>query len=182
MQLNDLKKSMSTLEQVLAKTSPNIEINVSVSETAQSKILRKYRQELIVCLVLAAIFAFAAIVDINPLSFPRYLKMYLVAVLVIGAAWYGWMYRKLRGMDVASLAPARLFAQTATLRLHMISGELFLHIAMVVFFTLVLPEAWDYNRFSFWAVIIGLVAVIVYDIFHYYPKYICLFRDLNSIK
>ena len=43
MQLNELKKSMSTLEQVLAKTNSDIEINVSTSQTAKTKILKKIR-------------------------------------------------------------------------------------------------------------------------------------------
>ena len=37
MQLDELKKSMSTLEQVLAKTSSDININVEASETAQRR-------------------------------------------------------------------------------------------------------------------------------------------------
>ena len=40
MHLDKLKKGMSTLEQVLAKTNSDIKINVAASETAQSKILR----------------------------------------------------------------------------------------------------------------------------------------------
>ena len=40
MQLDELKKSMSTLDQLLAKTNTDIKINVSTSETAKSKILK----------------------------------------------------------------------------------------------------------------------------------------------
>ena len=29
---------------------------------------------------------------------------------------------------------------------------------------------------------IGLILGIVYSIFHYWPQYVILFRDLNSIK
>ena len=44
MKLDELKKNMSTLDQVLAKTNSDIKINVSASETAQAKILKKFRQ------------------------------------------------------------------------------------------------------------------------------------------
>ncbi len=182
MELNELRKSMSTLEQVLAKTDADISINVSASETAQAKILRKFRQGGIMCLVLAAIFAAAAIVNINPLSFPRYLKVYLSVLLMVGAAWYLFMSRRLKRINIGMLSPAALFKDTATLKLQMISGEVFLSVGMVVFFALCLPHAWDFNRFGFWAVIIGLVAVTIYSALHYYPKYIRLFRELNSIK
>jgi len=78
MQLDELKKSMSTLEQVLAKTNTEIKINVAVSETAQTKILKKFRQGAISCLILAVVFAASAIGGINPHSFPIGLKIYLV--------------------------------------------------------------------------------------------------------
>lgn len=100
MELNELRKSMSTLEQVLAKTDADIKINVSASETAQAKILRKFRQGGIMCLILAAIFALAAIVNINPLSFPRYLKVYLTVLLMTGAAWYLFMSRRLKRINI----------------------------------------------------------------------------------
>lgn len=182
MELNELRKSMSTLEQVLAKTDADISINVSASETAQVKILRKFRQGGIMCIVLAAIFALAAIVNINPLSFPRYLKVYMVILLVTGTVWYIFMYKRLKHINVGTLAPVELFRKTATLKMLMVSAEVFLSVGMVVFFALCLPHAWDFNRFGFWAVIIGLVAVTIYSVLHYYPKYIRLFRELNSIK
>lgn len=46
MQLNELKKSMSTLEQVLAKTNSDIKIDVSTSQTAKTKILKKSVKDL----------------------------------------------------------------------------------------------------------------------------------------
>lgn len=61
---------MSTLEQVLAKTNTDIKIDVAASETAQAKILKKFRQGFISCLILAVVFAAGAIGGINPKSFP----------------------------------------------------------------------------------------------------------------
>ena len=75
MQLDELKKSMSTLEQVLAKTNTDIKINVSASETAQTKILKKIRQGFVSCIILAIVFTAMALGNIEPQSFPNYLKM-----------------------------------------------------------------------------------------------------------
>lgn len=80
MQLDELKKSMSTLEQVLTKTNSDIRINVSVSETAQSKILRKFRRSFTSCLILAVVFAaMIAGESISPLcrSISKYISRFI---------------------------------------------------------------------------------------------------------
>ena len=56
MQLDEFKKSMSLLDQVLSQTSADIRINVSASQNAQTKILKKYRQAFTSCAVLAVVF------------------------------------------------------------------------------------------------------------------------------
>lgn len=182
MQLDELKKSMSTLEQVLAKTDTEIKINISASETAQTKILKKFRQGFIGCLILAAVFAAAAIGGINPHSFPVTLKIYLVVYLLFGTIWYIFMYIKLRNINIAALPPAELFSRTATLRLLVLSGEIVFGIGIVILLTLLLPNAWAYNRTSFWAMAAGLVAAVIFSVVHYWPQYIRLFRELDSIK
>lgn len=182
MELDELKKSMSTLEQVLARTNTDIKINVSASETAQTKILKKFRQGSIYCLIFAAVFTAAAIGGINPLSFPLGLKIYVVVYLLLAAIWYVFMYRKLRRINIASLSPAKLFSKTANIKILMLSGEIFFGIGMVILFTLLFPSAWTFNRVGFWAILVGLVAAIIFSVVHYWPQYIKLFRDLNSIK
>ncbi len=182
MQLNELKKSMSTLEQVLAKTNTDIRINVSASETAQKKILRKFRQGFISCLILAAVFAAGAIGGINPQSFPLSQKIYLVIYLLLGAVWYGFMYRKLRNINIAALPPAKLFSKTANIKMLMLSGEIFFVIGIVILFTMLFPTAWAFNRIGFWAMVITLAGALIFSVVHYWPQYVKLFRDLNSIK
>lgn len=182
MELNELKKSMSTLEQVLAKTNADIKIDVSASRTAQIKILKKFRQGFISCLILAVVFAAGAVGGINPQSFPLGQKIYLVIYLMLGAAWYGFMHRKLRNINIAALPPAKLFAKTANIRMLMLSGEVFFMIGIVILFTMLFPTAWTFNRIGFWAMIITLAAAIIFSAIHYWPQYIKLFRDLNSIK
>ncbi len=47
---------MSTLKQILAMTNSDITIDVSASENAQTKILKKYRQMFTATTVLAIVF------------------------------------------------------------------------------------------------------------------------------
>lgn len=182
MELDELKKSMSTLEQVLAKTNTDIKIDVVASETAQTKILKKFRQGFLSCLILAVVFAAGAIGGINPKSFPLDQKIYLVVYLTLGAAWYGFMYLKLRNIKIAELPPAKLFHKTANIRMLMLSGEIFFLIGIAVLFTMLFPSAWSFNRIGFWAMIITLAGAVIFSVLHYWPQYIKLFRDLNSIE
>ena len=142
MKLNELKKSMSTLEQVLAKTNTDIKINVSASKTAQTKILKEFRKAYTSLLLVAIIFVAAAIYNINPISFPLYLKIYLSSFLAIGAIWYIYLYRKLKSINIAVLSPKQLFSKTATIKLLTLSGEIFIGMCLVFFFALLLPSVW----------------------------------------
>lgn len=182
MQLNELKKSMSTLEQVLAKANAEIKIDVTSSQTAKARILRKFRQGFVSCLVLAIVFAAMALGNVSPLSFPNYLKIGMSVCLAFGAGWYIFLYSRLNRIDIAALPPARLFAKTANIKLMMISGEVFFMVCLVIFFTLLFQSAWSYNRIGFWAMAATLLFAIVYGIVHVWPQYIKLFRDLNSIR
>lgn len=182
MELDELKKSMSTLEQILAKTNTDIKIDVAASETAQIKILKKFRQGFLSCLILAVVFAAGAIGGINPNSFPLGQKIYLVVYLLLGAVWYIFMYHKLRNINIAALPPAKLFSKTANIKMLMLSGEIFFIIGIVILFAMLFPTAWAFNRFGFWAMIITLVGAVIYSVLHYWPQYIKLFQDLNSIK
>lgn len=182
MDLDELKKSMSTLDQVLARTNTDIKIDVSASTTAQSKILKKFRKGYLSCLILAIVFSAATAGNLNPLSFPLYIKIYLIGYLLISAIWYIFMYRKLSAIKIAELPPATLFSKTSTMKLLALSGEVFFIIGITVLFTLLLPNAWEYNRLGFWAMTICLVIVLVHSVFHYWPQYIKLLCDLNSIK
>ena len=182
MQLDELKKSMSTLEQVLAKTNSDIKINVSASETAKTKILKKFRQGFTSCLILAAVFAAMVAGGINSESLPANLKIYLIVYLMLGGIWYMFLYRKLGNIDIATLPPAKLFAKTANIKMLMLSGEILFGIGLAILFTILLPEAWASNPIGFWDMIATLAVGIILGALHYWPQYIKLFRDLNSIK
>ena len=84
--------------------------------------------------------------------------------------------------DEIADTPSKLFSKTANIRLLMISGEVIFGMGLVILFTLLLPNAWEFNRTGFWLTIATLIIAIIYGIVHMWPQYIKLFRDLNSIK
>ena len=92
------------------------------------------------------------------------------------------MYIKLRNINIAALPPAELFSRTARLRLLVLSGEIVFGIGIVILLTLLLPNAWAYNRTGFWAMAVGLAVAVIFSVVHYWPQYIRLFRELDSIK
>lgn len=182
MQLNELKKSMSTLEQALAKTNNEITIDTSASATARARLLKKFRKGFICCLVLAVVFAATAIGDTNPVSIPLHIKIYLSSFLALGAIWYISLYRKLTGIQISDIAPSQLLAETSTIKLLTISGEIFFGGCLIVLFALLLPHEWIYSPIGFWATVIVLMIGVLLGFIHYIPQYRKLFRDLNSIK
>lgn len=182
MQLDELKKSMSTLEQVLAKTNSDIKINISASQTAKTKILKKFRQAFVSCIILAIVFTAMALGNVATQTFPNYLKIGMAVCLAVGAVWYILMYTKLSHIDIVALTPANLFSRTANIKLMMISGEVFFMVCLAVFFTLLFQSFWSYNQTGFWAMAATILFAIIYGIVHIWPQYIKLFRDLNSIK
>lgn len=182
MQLDELKKSMSTLDQVLAKTNSEININVSASETAKAKILRKFRQSFSSCLILAVVFAAMIAGGINQQSLSINLQIYLVVYLLLAAIWYMFLYRRLSNINIATLPPAKLFSKTANIKMLVLSGEIFFGIGLVILFTILIPNTWAVNLIGFWAMIATLAVAIILGVIYYWPKYIKLFRDLNSIK
>lgn len=182
MELEDLKKSMSTLEKVLAKTNADIKIDVSASETAKAKLLKKLRTNIISNIILAVIFIASIFAGINQQEFPINLRIYLITLILLSAIWNLFIYTKINRVNIAVLPPAKLFIETSNIKMLMMSGEILLLMGLVVFFTLVFPYAWTYNHFGFFGMIGGIIAVVIYSVLYFYPKYIKLFRDLNSIK
>lgn len=182
MQLDELKKSMSTLDRVLEKTSTDISINVTASETAQAKILKKYRQSFLSTAILAIVFTLTGFGNADTSSFPTTLRVFLVVYLAVASIWYVFMYFKLKKINIAALAPARLFAATTTIRLLTLTGEIVLGIGLAVFFALFLSNLLNVNPFAFWACIATIAGAGVWGVAYMWPKYIRLFHDLNTIK
>ena len=96
MQLDELKKICQKLDKVLDKTGSDIKINVAASETAQTKILKKFRQVMTNCAMLAVVFTAMIIGGFSPQKFTLQFKIYLVIYLLICAIWYGYLYFTLK--------------------------------------------------------------------------------------
>lgn len=182
MQLDELKKNMSTLEQILAMTNSDITIDVSASENAQTKILKKYRQMFTATAVLAIVFTLSWIGNMNPPTFPVHIRAFLVIYLGIASLWYVYMYFRIKKINVSRLTPAKLFSETTSIKIYALSGEVVSGIALAVFFTLFLSNLNTISSLAFYLCITTLVLALILSLCYFWPKYFKLFRDLNAIK
>lgn len=182
MQLDELKKYMSVLDQILAKTNTDIRIDIGASQNAQKKILKNYRLGFTSTAVLAIVFALQWITGAAIETFPSYLKAFLVVYLAVASLWYVFLYYKLRSISISTLKPAQLFSRVAAIKLLNIYGEIALLIALAVFFTLFVRERIISDTLTL-CIFLGLLAVgIVFSALYTYPKYIRLFRELTTLK
>lgn len=182
MQLEDFKKNMSVLDQVLARTSADIKINVLASETAQSKILRRYRQAFTNCAIVAVVFCCLWIGNVNPDKLPNLYKGYITVLCALASVWYVFLFVRLKKVNIAQCSPSTLFSSTTIIKLLTLSGEIFFGMALAVFFTLLLSEMVVISQLAFW-LIIGLLGIsITWSAIYIWPRYIKLFNELNTIK
>lgn len=182
MQLEELKKNMSVLDLVLAKTSSDIKVNIAASETAQHKILKKYRQAFMSNLVLAVVFSCLWIGNVDPVKLLNMYKAYIAVMCAAASAWYLFLFMRLRKVEISLLTPKSLFSETTKIKILTLSGEVFFGLLLTVFFTLFLSEMFVTNQLVF-VLIVGLLSVsLVWSVVYVWPRYIKLFRDLNSIQ
>lgn len=181
MQLNELEKNMSLLDQVLAKTNTEIKINVVASKSAQNKILKKYLTGFISSAILAVVFTISWIGKGVFQSFQPYLRGFLAIYLTIAALWNLFLYLKLKNIKISQLAPSKLFAKTIQLKIYSLSGEVVAALGLAVFFSLFLSDLKAVNPFAFWMCVTGIIVALVSSI-SLLPRYIKLLNDLNTIK
>ncbi|MDE6527757.1 MAG: hypothetical protein K2L78_01760, partial [Muribaculaceae bacterium] len=105
MQIKDLKNSMSALEEVLAKTSSEIRIDVGASESAQGRILGRFRQSAVSAGIIALVFTSLWIGNANPEGLPMLIKAFLSIYCAVAAGWYVFLYFRLRKIDISMLKP-----------------------------------------------------------------------------
>lgn len=182
MQLNELKKSMSTLDQVLARTTQDIKINVTESANAQMKLLKRFRQAYTSSAILAVVFAVMWITGVSIETFPSYMKAFLVIYLALATVWYVVLYLRLKRISIAELKPAQLFSKVAMIKLQTLSGEIVFGIGIAVFFTLFISER-VISGTAVLCLFFGTLAfALAYGILYIWPQYIRLFRELTSIR
>ena len=181
MQIEELKKNMSLLEHVLAKTDIDIKINVAASETAQKKILKRYRHGFISCAVLAVVFIIAWIGKGVFQSFQPYQRGFLAIYLTMAAIWYIFLYITLKRINVSQLTPSRLFVKTPRLKNYTLSWEAVSVIGLAEFITLFLSDLITISPLAFWLCVITLAVGFIRSAVYFLPKYIELYNRLNTV-
>lgn len=182
MELMDLKKNMSLLEKVLAKTNEEIRIDVSKSETAQTKLAKVYMQNVRNCLLALIIPVVLLLSGSNTETFPLYLKNFLLVYLLAGAGWYMFLYFITKKVNVVLLKPIALFSTVSKLKLFTLAGEICFMVGLTIFFSLLLNNLWNFNPLSFGLMVATIIFGITFTLTFYLPKLIRIFRDLESIK
>ncbi len=183
MNLADLKKSMSTLDDVLAKKSgDSIDFDTETCNTAQKKIMKQFRHGALSCIIIAIVFLIAWNAGLGNDAFPLAYKLYLGIFLAMAAVWYRFLYLKTRKINIAIATPMQTMKQVASLRFYTLAGEIVLGMAMVVFFTLFLSNLWVVGRYRFWIVIAATVIFLVLLITVFLPKTIRNFKNLTATE
>ena len=182
MELSDLKKDMSVLEQILAKSNEEFMIDVSASETAQSKLEKVYKQNVRNCLLASIIPVILLLSGSNTESIPQYMKIYLLVYLFLGAAWYAFLWVTVKKINIISLTPISLINATSKLKLFTLAGEIFFIVGLTVFFSLFLSNLWNFSPLCFGLVIGTLLFGITFTLTFYVPKIRKIFKELESIK
>lgn len=178
MNLDELKKSMSTLDEVLAqKSSDPIKLNTNTCQSAQGRIAKLYRKNILVCGVLAVVFLLTGIGGVNAEIFPTGLKLFLGIFLGIAALWYTVLYKRTKDIDVASDTPMQTMKKVASLRLSALVGEIVGMIMITIFFTMLFSHLWSLDHYKVWLIAGALFIAVIYDLY----KLRQTVRDFNSL-
>ena len=182
MEFSELKKDLSVLQKVLAKSNEEFKIDVSASETAQSKLAKVFQQNLRNCLLASIIPVVLLLSGSHTNSFPLYLKIFLLVYLLLSTAWYAFLWGTVKKINIISLTPISLLSTTSKLKLYTLAGEIFFIIVLTVFFSLFLSNLWNFSPLSFGLVIATLFFGIIFTLTFYVPKIRKIFKELESIK
>ncbi len=170
------------VEHVLAKTNTDVKINVAASKTAQSRILRKYRQAILSSGVLAVVFMMAWLGNGMFETFHAYQRGYLAIFLTLATLWYIFLYVMMRRINVSRLTPLQLYKATTRMKIFTLCGEAFAAIGLAVFFALFTPDLYSAKPFAFWCVVILVGVGFASTVFYYLPKYLRLFNALTTVS
>ena len=182
MQRDELKSNMSVLNRVLTHTSIDIQIDKKISESAQSKLIRKFRQAATSSFIIACVFFCMWVGNVNTVKLPIIYKAYISIMCLTSSAWYLYIYRRLRRVNVAGMTPATFICETSKIKLLTLTGEIVFGLALTVFFTLLISFFLNYNILAFRLTVGLLTIVLVFSFIYTWPRYVKLFNDLNSIK
>lgn len=183
MNLDELKKSMSTLDDVLAEKSVEaVNFEISTCNTAQKKIMKMYRKGAFSCVIIAVVFLTAWNAGLGNDAFPLAYKLFLGSFLAVAAIWYAYLYFKTKKINIAVSTPMQTMKQVASLRFCALTGEIVLGMVMVVFFTLFLSNLWVVGQYRFWIVVAAIIVFIVLLVTIYLPRMIRDFKNLTAME
>lgn len=181
MNLDELKKSMSTLDDVLAqKNSEAISFNTEICTSAKSRIAKQYRRSLLNCGVLAAVFIILWLSGTAESAFPVAMKGFFGIFMAVAAIVYMVLYRSIKKIQPAISTPMHIMKQVASLRLYTLVAEIFFAVVLAVFFTIFLSNLWVLDTWTFW-LISGTLLVSIIIALIMLPKKIRDFRELTAI-
>ena len=182
MKFSDLKKNMGVLEQVLAKSNEDFIIDISASETAQSKLAKVYLQNVRNCLLASIIPVILLLSGDTTEPFPLYLKIFLIIYLLLGAGWYCFLWNTIKKINIITLTPISLLFATSKLKLYTLTGEILFIVGLTVFFSLFLSNLWSFSPLSSGLVIGTLIFGTTFTMTFYFPKLRRIFKQLESVK
>lgn len=183
MTLDELKQSMSTLDDVLAeKSGIDINLDTTTCDTAQKRILKQYRKGATSSAILAVVFTTLWCARIDQNVFPLAYKLYLGVFMAAATAWYIFLYFKTKSIYVYASTPMQTMRKVASLRLYALAGEISFGMALVVFFTLFLSNLWAVKEYTFWIVLSAITIFLIIGIIFYLPRTIRNFKNLTATK
>ena len=181
MNLDELKKSMSTLDDVLAqKSNEPINFNTATCDSAQSRVAKQYRKVILNSSILAVVFTILWISGTDESAFPVAMKGFLGIFMAVVAVVYILLYRSIKKIKLATSTPMQMMKQVASLRLYTLVAEIFFAVVLAVFFTIFLSNLWTLGSYTFWLVA-GALLVSLIIAFIMLPKKIRDFRELTAI-
>ncbi len=181
MNLDELKKSMSTLDDVLAeKSGDTINFNTGTCSSAQSRIAKQYRKNILNSSVIAVVFIILWLSGTDQPSFPVAMKGFLGVFMALTAIVYAILYRMIKKIHIATTAPMAVMKQVSSLRLYALIAEIIFAIVLAVFFTIFLGNLWSLGTYTFWLVAGALfVSLIIAALM--LPKKIRDFNELTAL-
>lgn len=178
MNLDELKKSMSTLDDVLAQKSDEpVKLNTDTCTSAQGRIKKLYRKNILMCGVLAIVFLLTGIGGVNEEVFPTSLKLFLGVFLGIAALWYTVLYGKTKNISIFTDTPMQTMKKVAGLRLCALVGEVVGLTIITVFFTLLLTHLWTVAHYKVWIISVALLVAVIYSV----TRLRKTIRDFNNL-
>lgn len=178
MNLDELKKRISKLDDTLDKTNKEVKIDIPKSKTAQTRLLAKFRTGSIACLIFAAIYTIMVIGGVTPRKYPEALNIGLIVYSLFAGILYAWLYFRLRNINVAIVKPAKLYIRTAYLRLLMMSGEIILFLGIFLLIPLIKSDNDDWIFY----VMVSMAVLTLINLKKNWPECRKLFNELNSTK